>query len=48
MSGGPDASPMRFTFTLKTKTGAVTTIEVEAVERAAAEEKVTRENPTCS
>jgi hypothetical protein len=37
---------MRFTFTIKTKSGAVMTIEVEAPDQAAAEEKVKRENPT--
>ena len=39
---------MRFTFTIKTKRGAVMTIEVEAPDHAAAEEKVKRENPTCT
>jgi len=35
-------------FTIKTRSGAVTTIEVEARDKRAAEEKVKRENPTCS
>jgi hypothetical protein len=39
---------MRFTFTVKTRSGAVMTIEVEAPDPAAAEEKVKRENPTCT
>ena len=39
---------MRFTFTIKTRRCAVTTIEVEALDQAAAEEKVKRENPTCT
>ena len=39
---------MRFTFTIKTKSGAVMKIEVEAPDQGAAEEKVHRENPTCS
>ncbi len=39
---------MHFVFTIKTKNGAVTTIEVEALDQAAAEEKVKRENPTCT
>ena len=41
---------MRFTFTIKTKSGAVMTIEVEgeAADQVAAEEKVKRENPTCA
>ena len=39
---------MRFTFTIKTKSGAVTTIDVAARNQKAAEEKVKRENPTCT
>lgn len=39
---------MRFTFTIETKSGAVTTIEIEARDQKAAEEKVRRENPTCT
>jgi hypothetical protein len=39
---------MRFTFTLKTKSGAVMKIEVEAPDQKDAEEKVKRENPTCT
>jgi len=39
---------MRFTFTIKTKSGAVMTIEVDARDQKDAEEKVKRENPTCS
>jgi hypothetical protein len=39
---------MRFTFTIKTKSGATMTVEVEAPSQVAAEEKVRRENPTCS
>ena len=39
---------MRFTFTIKTKSGAVMTIEVEAGDQEDAEEKVKRENPTCT
>ena len=35
-------------FTIKTRSGAVTTIEVEARDRKAAEETVKRENPTCA
>jgi len=38
---------MRFTFTIKTESGAVMKIEVEAPDQVAAEEKVKRENPTC-
>jgi hypothetical protein len=40
--------PMHFTFTMKTKSGAVMTIEVDARDQAASEEKVKRENPTCT
>ena len=39
---------MRFTFTIKTRSGAVMKIEAEAPDRSAAEEKVKRENPTCT
>ena len=39
---------MRFTFTIKTKSGAVMTVEVEAPDQKDAEEKVKRENPTCT
>jgi hypothetical protein len=39
---------MHFTFTMKTKSGAVMTIEVEAPDQPASEEKVKRENPTCT
>jgi len=39
---------MSFTFTIKTKSGAVMTIEVEAPDQPAAEAKVKRENPTCT
>ncbi len=39
---------MRFTFTIETKNGAVTTIEVDARSWKEAEEKVKRENPTCT
>jgi hypothetical protein len=42
-----DEDRMRFTFTIKTRSGAVTTIEVEAPDQKAADEKVKRENPTC-
>jgi phosphoribosylformylglycinamidine (FGAM) synthase PurS component len=36
---------MRFTFTIKTRSGAVMKIEVEAPDQTAAEEKV---SPTCT
>jgi hypothetical protein len=39
---------MRFTFTVKTRSGATMSLEVEAPDRAAAEAKVKRENPTCT
>ncbi|MGO8998110.1 MAG: hypothetical protein ACLQVI_32730 [Polyangiaceae bacterium] len=39
---------MRFIFTIKTKSGAVMKIDVEAPDQTAAEEKVKRENPTCA
>jgi hypothetical protein len=39
---------MRFIFTIKTKSGAVMTIDVDAADQSAAEEKVRRENPTCT
>ncbi len=39
---------MHFVFTIKTKNGAVTTIEVDARSWKEAEEKVKRENPTCT
>jgi len=39
---------MHFTFKLKTRSGAVMTVEVDAPDQAAAEEKVKRENPTCT
>jgi hypothetical protein len=40
---------MRFTFTIKTKSGAlVTDVHVDARDRKEAEEKLKRENPTCT
>ena len=39
---------MRFIFTVKTRSGAVMNLMVEADDRAAAEEKVKREHPTCT
>jgi hypothetical protein len=39
---------MCFTFTIKTRSGAVMKIEVEAADQKDADEKVKRENPTCS
>jgi len=39
---------MRFNFIIKTKSGAVMKIEVEAADQQDAEEKVKRENPTCT
>jgi hypothetical protein len=39
---------MRFVFTIKTKSGAILNIGVDAPDQAEAEKKVARENPTCT
>ena len=39
---------MRFTFTIKTRSGSHVTLQVEARDQKDAEEKVKRENPTCT
>ena len=40
---------MRFTFTIRTRSGAVVTdIHVDAPSQKEAEEKLKRENPTCT
>jgi hypothetical protein len=40
---------MRFTFTIKTRSGAVVAdIHIDARDRKEAEEKLKRENPTCT
>jgi hypothetical protein len=39
---------MLFVFTIKTKNGGVMNIQIDARDQAEAEEKVKRENPTCT
>jgi hypothetical protein len=39
---------MRFIFSIKTRNGSIVTINVEASDQKEAEERVKKENPTCT